>query len=110
MSFNDSRHHFPLNSMLFTSTAELRAPLPANATLVNINEAADRDVTALPAPPVVERKPPVWARLLARIKQILGCDRKKRAQEMEIGGPADFQHHVTGGAEGLRNAGGAGRK
>ncbi|KAF2833638.1 hypothetical protein CC86DRAFT_268987, partial [Ophiobolus disseminans] len=96
----NSRHHLPLNSMLFESTPNLRQPLPANATLVNIHDAANLDVTALPSPPApAERKLSVWARLLAKMKSALSGKKNKGP---EIGDPMDFQHCVTGGSGPLR--------
>jgi hypothetical protein len=103
MSYIDpnSRHHLPLNSMLFESTPDLRTPLlPANPTLVNLRDAADTSITALPAvPPKTECKPSFWARLLAKIKNALGG---RKEEEMEIGEPTHFRHHGTGGGRELR--------
>ena len=120
MAPNDSRHHLPVNSMLFESSVNLRSLLPANPTLVNIREAADTTITALPAPATTvaqnptERKPSIWRQLVAKIKKALGGSKKEVAtteeKELDIGRPTDFQHHVTGGAEPLRTPMAAGRK
>ncbi|KAH4730207.1 hypothetical protein HBH66_047370 [Parastagonospora nodorum] len=69
-----------MNSMVFKSSPNLRNELPSNPTLVNIRDAADTSVTALPMPAtaledqVVERKMGWWSRMVARIK---GCFKKK---------------------------------
>jgi len=108
MTHRESRHHLPLNSMLFESTADLRAPLPANVTLVNLQEAADTSITALPTLPAPEpavRKASLWARMIARIKQTLGIKKKAAVtveREMDIGSPTGFQHHGTGSGKPLR--------
>jgi hypothetical protein len=104
MVSNASRHHLPLNSMLFKSTPNLRdpAPLPTNPTLVNLHDAADTGVTALPMQPVgqpKERKPTVWKRAVAKAKKLFG-----RKKKLQIGGPTNFQHHSTGGMQPLRRA------
>ena len=50
----------------------------------------------------------MWARALAKIKQMLGGggsqkEESRKERELQIGGPTDFQHHVTGGAGPLRS-------
>ncbi|KAH7084950.1 hypothetical protein BKA63DRAFT_597695 [Paraphoma chrysanthemicola] len=52
MAPNDSRHFLPMSSLIFTSSPNLRNTntLPMNPTLVNLNDAADMSVTALPEP------------------------------------------------------------
>lgn len=52
MAPNDSRHLLPMSSLIFTSSPNLRNTntLPTNPTLVNLNDAADMSVTALPEP------------------------------------------------------------
>ncbi|KAH7094601.1 hypothetical protein FB567DRAFT_7303 [Paraphoma chrysanthemicola] len=52
MAPNDSRHLLPMSSLIFTSSPNLRntTTLPTNPTLVNLNDAADMSVTALPDP------------------------------------------------------------
>jgi hypothetical protein len=105
----NSRNFLPLNSMLFKSTPDLRS-LPTDPTLVDLRDAADTSVTALPAP-----QPPAkstWQRVVAKLKEVFGAgtgegDAKEhtgrvRRGEMQIGGPTDFKHHVTGGAQPLR--------
>ncbi|KAH4386277.1 hypothetical protein HBH94_038040 [Parastagonospora nodorum] len=60
-----------MNSMVFKSSPNLRNELPSNPTLVNIRDAADTSVTALPMPAtaledqVVERKMGWWSRMPA---------------------------------------------
>ncbi|KAH4876849.1 hypothetical protein HBH58_098610, partial [Parastagonospora nodorum] len=113
MPINDSRHLLPMNSMVFKSSPNLRNELPSNPTLVNIRDAADTSVTALPMPAtaledqVVERKMGWWSRMVARIK---GCFKKKEEggeerTELNIGGPTDFQHTWTAGIGPLRTTG-----
>ncbi|KAH4503331.1 hypothetical protein HBH88_057850 [Parastagonospora nodorum] len=117
MPINDSRHLLPMNSMVFKSSPNLRNELPSNPTLVNIRDAADTSVTALPMPAtaledqVVERKMGWWSRMVARIK---GCFKKKEEggeerTELNIGGPTDFQHTWTAGIGPLRTTGVGGR-
>jgi hypothetical protein len=105
---NDSNHLLSINSMIFTSTANLNHPLPTtNPTLVDLREAADTNVTALPAPlPSREKKPSVWRRVLAKIKGAFGGKKKKKKKKMNIGGPTGFQHQGTEGVMGLRGADG----
>jgi hypothetical protein len=105
---NNSRNFLPLNSMLFKSTPDLRSQ-PTNPTLVNLRDAADTSVTALPAP-----QPPtksIWQRVVDKIKSVLGTHGEGDSEqdggrapkgEMQIGGPTDFKHHTTGGAQPLR--------
>ncbi|OAK95836.1 hypothetical protein IQ06DRAFT_55751 [Phaeosphaeriaceae sp. SRC1lsM3a] len=127
---NDSRHHFPTNSILFQSTPDLRTPfssMPHNPTLVNVAEAADMNVTALPVLPTtiitnksVVKKNSVWKRMWDKIKGLVGkgkgkkekaqiahgedeqSNTKPKVSKEEIGGPMDFQHVKTGGAMALR--------
>jgi len=106
---NDSRHLLPMNSMVFKSSPNLRHQLPANPTLVNIHDAANTSVTALPMPPTaddqvveVERKKGFWSRLVEKIK---GCFRKEESRGLDIGGPTGFQHTWTAGIGPLRTAG-----
>jgi hypothetical protein len=91
--------------MLFRSSPNLHSPLPTNQTLVNIHEAADTTITALPAPyttNTAQRKISAWDWLLAKVKELL---MGRKEAELQIGGPTDFQHHETGGAEPLRSRG-----
>jgi hypothetical protein len=101
--------------MLFKSSPELRSHPPSHTTLVDVHDAADTSITALPtSPATMQTKQPAsfWQRILARIKEILvGKKEEKGAggvdvggKEMKIGEPTGFQHHVTGGAEPLRTA------
>jgi hypothetical protein len=108
---NDSSHLLPVSSMLFNSSPNLRTPLPTNSTLVDIREAADTSVTALPtAPTPTQHKPSVWRRMLAKIKAAFESkdkvDEEKKdqseAKELQISGPTDFHHRLTGGAQPLR--------
>jgi hypothetical protein len=114
MRANDSHHLLPMNSMLFTSYANLRSPLHVgNPTLVDMREAADMNVTALPAPsPTKERKPSAWRRMLAKIKGVFGGKNDEevkvkedlgKVEELVIGGPTDFEHRETWGVKGLRD-------
>ncbi|KAF1921960.1 hypothetical protein BDU57DRAFT_68056 [Ampelomyces quisqualis] len=118
MPYNESRHHFPMSSMLFDSSPNLRVPLPTNTTLVNVREAADTSITALPAPRPIEderikHKPSLWHRLVAKIKGVFGRkEEKARTQQngverrgLVIGGPTDFQHLRTGGPRPLMGGG-----
>jgi hypothetical protein len=108
MRTNNSHHLLPMNSMLFTSYANLRSPLP-----VDMREAADMNVTALPAPsPTKERKPSAWRRMLAKIKGVFGGKNDEEVKvkedlgevkELVIGGPTNFEHHETWGVKGLRD-------
>ncbi|KAH7389564.1 hypothetical protein DE146DRAFT_758870 [Phaeosphaeria sp. MPI-PUGE-AT-0046c] len=128
---NDSRHHFPTNSILFQSSPDLRAPssvMHHNPTLVNVAEAADKQVTALPVLPSTTnnnnikpftQKDFVWKRMWDKIKGIMrkGRGKKEKKQvrggeergrtkakvsKVKIGGPMDFEHVRTGGPRGLR--------
>lgn len=103
---NKGGHHLPVNSMLFDSQFSLRSPRLGrvkNPTLVNVREAADTSVTALPVPStstqrMTARKTSVWRRVLGRLKRSLKSSRKKGPV---IGGPQDFRHHRTGGPKPL---------
>jgi hypothetical protein len=97
---NTSRNFLPLNSMLFTSTPNLRS-LPSNPTLVNLRDAADTSVTALPTGK--KPSPSIWQRVLVKIKEVFG--KEDGGRELQIGEPTDFKHHGTGGAQPLRTIG-----
>jgi hypothetical protein len=102
MPLDEVRHHLPVNSMIFDSQFSLRTPQltrSTNPTLVNIREAADTSVTALPVPSAITQQkpaktPPVWRRVLGRVKRSLRFGKRKGPV---IGEPRDFQHYTTGG-------------
>ncbi|KAH8730207.1 hypothetical protein GQ44DRAFT_756691 [Phaeosphaeriaceae sp. PMI808] len=116
MMFNDSRHLLPVPSMLFQSTVDLRTPLPTNATLVNINEAADTSVTALPIADVqvAEKPASVWHRMVTNIKRMLAGRKKKLSamhrgilvreeKTIKISEPMNVRHVMTGGTRSADN-------
>jgi hypothetical protein len=103
---NDSKHLLPINSLLFntTSQASLRTPVLSrntNPTLVNIREAADTTVTALPAAPVAapkknpdKKKVSAWRKVVGKVLRTVGMGKKKG---VVIGEPTGFTHVRTGG-------------
>jgi hypothetical protein len=100
-----------MNSLIFNSTPNLHARLPATPTLVNIQEAADTSVTALPTPPLPPKRnhnPSMFRRALRRIKTLVSRSRANSAgrdgtaRELWIGAPTGFEHRETGGPRGLR--------
>lgn len=101
-----------MSSMLFDSAPNLHHnTLPTNPTLVNLQDAVDTSITALPTlpPKTIARKESIWHRFFGKIKGVFGKREKKKGKkdvggekEMEIGGPYGFQHLKTGGALGLR--------
>jgi hypothetical protein len=114
MSPNDSRYLLPMNSLLFKSSLDLGKQLPTSPTLVDIRDAADTSVTALPmSPPAPENKAAepkkgLWHRMVAKIKTVFGGkdnmdeSTQEEHKELLIGTPTDFQHHITGGFGTLR--------
>ncbi|CAI9634551.1 unnamed protein product [Alternaria burnsii] len=111
MAPNNSRHLLPMNSVLFDNKSSSHFSLsdPANLTLVNLQDAQDTTVTALPQPPTntaITAKPAedsLWRRLLVKSKIVL-CfkhgkdeqeDKKEEVKEMCIGEPTGFKHVRT---------------
>ena len=133
MPTNPSRHLLPVNSMMFTS----RAALPRSSslqyqhpTLVNLHEAGDASVTALPPPPPPppsrtttttaaaktdkkeKKKKTMWARVGAKIQMLFRGKKEKKEQKpsMVISGPSGFRHETTWGPSRLRSGGVGGAK
>lgn len=106
MAPNDSHHGLPVNSMLFDSQSPLRSPYftaTQNPTLVNLQDAQDTTITALPQP-VVEQPPSIvkesiWHKVLGKIKALF-----RRKESPGISSPTEFQHLATGGPEPLRTS------
>ncbi|CAN9279666.1 unnamed protein product [Alternaria alternata] len=84
---------------------------PANLTLVNLQDAKDTTVTALPQPPTITAiaakpaKDSLWTRFLVRLKIVLRFkhgkdeqeDKREEEKEMCIGEPTGFKHVRTAG-------------
>jgi hypothetical protein len=109
MSANDSRHLLPVSSVIFKSSPDLRSPLPTISTLVDLREAQDTSITALPMNISTTSKPKagIWSRIVSKIKDIFTGKKGEEEgeegdREMEIGSPMDFEHERTGGTEPLR--------
>ncbi|KAH6858732.1 hypothetical protein AA0119_g9928 [Alternaria tenuissima] len=113
MAPNNSRHLLPMNSVLFHNKSSSHFSLsdPADLTLVNLQDAQDTTVTALPQPPTntaITAKPAkdsLWTRVLVKLKIVL-CfkhgkdeqeDKKEDEKEMCIGEPTGFKHVRTAG-------------
>ena len=111
MKPKNSRYHLPLSSVLFNSQVSLGSPRPTTAHtlgLVNLYDAQDTTVTALPQPislphytppasPHNTSKRSVWRWVLSKIKAIF-----RHKQYINVGSPTGFQHLETGGAQPLR--------
>jgi hypothetical protein len=113
MAPNNSRHLLPMTSVLFHNKSPSHFSLsnPANLTLVNLQDAQDTTVTALPQPrtnTAVTAKPAkdsLWTRFLVKLKIVL-CfkhgkdeqeDKKEEEKEMCIGEPTGSKHVRTAG-------------
>jgi hypothetical protein len=115
---NDSKHLLPMNSVLFNDDSQVSFRTPVlsryhNPTLVNVREAADTSITALPAPPVAvtkqkQKKKPVsaWKKVLSKVKRAVGFEKKKKKTRLVIGEPTMFRHVKTGGIMGLMDTDG----
>jgi hypothetical protein len=103
MSANKSRHLLPMSSIIFKSSPDLRSPLlPTNPTLVDLHEAQDTSITALPMTSSIKprTKESIWSRIVSKITGLFGGKAKESEvgaeREMEIGSPTDFKHEWTG--------------
>ncbi|CAN9208575.1 unnamed protein product [Alternaria alternata] len=113
MAPNNSRHLLPMTSVLFhnKSSSHFSLSNPANLTLVNLQEAQDTTVTALPQPPTITAinakpaKDSLWTRFLVKFRNVL-CfkhgkdeqeDKGEEEKEMCIGEPTGFKHVRTAG-------------
>lgn len=98
MAPNDSRHHLPLQSVLFDSRILLtpsHLKTDYNPTLANLNEAQDTLITAIPPMPPLPNtttadeqpsastKKSVWRRVRSKVKKLFR--RKKKDESMTIG-------------------------
>ncbi|RII13653.1 hypothetical protein CUC08_Gglean004423 [Alternaria sp. MG1] len=113
MAPNNSRHLLPMTSVLFHNKSSSHFSLsdPANLTLVNLQDAQDTTVTALPQPPTITAiaakpaKNSLWTRFLVKLKIVVGFkhgkggqeDKKEEEKEMCIGEPTEFKHVRTAG-------------
>ncbi|KAF2035555.1 hypothetical protein EK21DRAFT_107076 [Setomelanomma holmii] len=115
MAPNDSHHLLPMNSIIFSSTPNLRKRLPTSPTLVDLSEAADTTVTALPPASIpvakqtrLKRRSKMKrlrkvARKIARVVFGKPVDPKYPVHNntnegrVKIGVPTNVQHVETGG-------------
>lgn len=92
---NESNRMLPMNSMVFGSNVALLAPFnngQSDASMVNLHEAADENVTAVPKYiDIVPYKEPKWKKILKAVKNALSF--KKR---IKIGRPSGFYHVKNG--------------
>jgi hypothetical protein len=93
-----------MSSMIFKSSPDLRSPLLTSPTIVNLHEAEDASITALPMTITTKHKESLWSRIVSKIKDVFGRMGKGNngEEEMEVGGPTDFKHGRTGEMGGLR--------
>ncbi|CAN9267583.1 unnamed protein product [Alternaria alternata] len=113
MAPNNSRHFLLMTSVLFhdKSSSHFSHSDPTNLTLVNLQDAQDTTVTALPQPPTITAiatkpaKDSFWTRFLVKLRFVL-CfkhgkgeqeDKKEEEKEMCIGEPTGFKHVRTVG-------------
>jgi hypothetical protein len=113
MAQNDSRHLFPMNSILFSDGDSSRPAASyqlTNLTLANLKDAQDNTVTALPqtaTAAAIEAKSGedgFWKRFWAMIKSALDLGRMTEEDEESrlcIGEPYGFVHRETLGGRGL---------
>ena len=105
MTKRPSRHLLPIPSVIFKSKSKL--DLQHSATLHDISEQPDEDLTALPAPAITTaidsqapNKKSLWRRFLDKLKKL---KKSKGAEEplFAIGEPTDFRHVLSGTRDGI---------
>lgn len=103
MGPNDSRHLLPMSSTIFrrqTSVQQMRQITNPDPSVVNLQEARDETVTALPfhmklipTQPVKESK---WERFVRKMKSVFRLKKK-----VKISAPTNFRHLETGSSNPL---------